>query len=288
MSPISASALLAVVATLGGLACEGEPDELFPIVFGGDRPSRIFTPPDYDPARPAPLIIALHGYGSNGEVVLERFDLVPLADEEYVIITAPDGTVDSLGRQFWNGTDACCDFDQSGIDDAGYLVELVDDISTAWSVDIERVYLVGFSGGGFMGYGAVCARADRFAAVVSAAGATYTDFDACAPSEVVDVLQIHGDEDVAITYAGDAFQPGAEGTTLRWAGYNGCAQVPVEQPERIDLDADTPGDETRVEIYPGCPPGGEVELWTAEGSGHDIAFDATFRRSIWAWLEGPR
>lgn len=283
MRPISAS-LLAVAVALSP-ACEGEPDELFPIVFGGDRPARIFTPADYDPADPAPLIIALHGYGSNGEVVLERLDLVGLVDEEYVIVTAPEGTVDSMGRQFWAGTDACCDFDGTDPDDAGYLVDLVDDISTAWSVDLERVYLLGFSGGGFMAYAAVCERADRFAAAVSIAGATYLNIDDCAPSEVVNILQIHGDQDIAIAYAGDAFQPGAEGSTLRWANYNGCAQVPVEQPERIDLDTNTPGAETRVDAYPGCPPGGQVELWTAEGAGHDLDFDASFRQAVWRWLE---
>lgn len=278
--------LLAVVVAASGPGCESEPDELFPIVFGGDRPSRIFTPPDYDPARPAPLIIALHGYGSNGARVLERFDLTDIVDEEYVIVTAPEGTVDSMGRKFWNGTDACCDFDGSGVDDVGYLIELVDDISTAWSVDIERVYLLGFSGGGFMAYAAVCARANRFTAAVSVAGATYLDIDDCAPSEVVDILHIHGDLDPAIAYNGDAFQPGAAGSTLRWAGYNGCAQVPVEQAERLDLDTGTPGAETRIEVYPGCPPRGQVELWTAEQSGHDMTFDASFRAAVWAWLDG--
>lgn len=282
------------IVTLCASACEAEPGELFPIVFGGDRPSRIYTPGDYDPGRPAPLLIALHGYGSQGGNrsdgddlgVLDRLDLVDLVDEEYVILTAPDGTIDSMNRRFWNGTDACCDFDGTGVDDVGYLVDLVDDISTEWNVDLGRVALIGFSGGGFMAYGAACARADRFSAVVSLAGATYLDFDDCQPSEVVDILQIHGDQDSAILYRGDAFQPGAEGTTLRWAGYNGCAQVPVEQPERLDLDADVDGDETRVEIYPGCPPNGRVELWTAEGSGHNLALGDSFRAAVWRWLEG--
>lgn len=292
--PTALAAPLVTIVALCASGCESEPDELFPIVFGGDRPSRIYTPSDYDPDRAAPLVIALHGYGNQGGNrsdgddlgVLDRLDLVELVDEEYVILTAPDGTIDSQNRRFWNGTDACCDFDGSGVDDVSYLVDLIDGISTEWNIDLERVVLIGFSGGGFMAYGAACARADRFSAVVSVAGATYADFDDCQPSEVVDILQIHGDEDPAIAYAGDAFQPGAEGTTLRWAGYNGCAQVPVEQAERLDLDGQVEGSETRIDTYLGCPPDGRVELWTAEGSGHDLDLGDSFRAAVWGWLEG--
>ena len=36
------------------------------VVVGGDRPVTVHVPPGYDPAKPAPLLLVLHGYGSSG------------------------------------------------------------------------------------------------------------------------------------------------------------------------------------------------------------------------------
>ena len=33
----------------------------------------------------------------------------------------PDGTRDSSGRRFWNATDACCNFENTPVDDVAYI-----------------------------------------------------------------------------------------------------------------------------------------------------------------------
>jgi polyhydroxybutyrate depolymerase len=278
MPLVLAAALIALVA-----GCEPEPDRLYPHVFGGERPAALLVPAAYRPDRPAPLIVGLHGYGASGADLLELTGLDELPSREYAMVVAPDGVPDSAGRPSWNGTDACCDFDDRDIDDVGYLVELIDEIAVAWALDLDHVALVGFSGGGFMAYRAACDRADRFSAVVSIAGATFLDAEACAPTALIDVLHIHGDQDSAILYGGEASYPGARGTVDRWAAYNGCSAV-AEGGGRLELAADVEGAETRIERNRGCPAGGSVELWTIEGGGHQPAIRERFGEALTGWI----
>ena len=53
---------------------------------------------------------------------------LPLVDQEGFIYLYPDGTRDPLYYRFWNATDACCDFDDSQVDDSGYLRALINEL----------------------------------------------------------------------------------------------------------------------------------------------------------------
>src|SRR5438128_99973 len=83
-------------------------DAALPTRFGGDRPATLRVPAGYDPSRPAPLVLNLHGYSDTSAGQQAYFRLDTIADAEGFFLIAPDGTVDSLGNQFWNATDACC------------------------------------------------------------------------------------------------------------------------------------------------------------------------------------
>ena len=95
-----------------------------------------------------PLVMLLHAYRTDADVVDHYFGLQPLADSIGFLYVHPDGSKDSAGDEFWNATEACCDIHGSGIDDSGYLQGLIRDIEAAYSVDPKRVYVVGHSNGG--------------------------------------------------------------------------------------------------------------------------------------------
>lgn len=260
-------------------------------VFGGDRPVTLQVPEDYDHRRPTPLIVLLHGYSASGLLQTVYLGLDQLAEWENVLLVAPDGTLDQAGNRFWNATEACCGFGSS-VDDVAYLRELVEDIAAEYNVDRGRVYLVGHSNGGFMSYRLACEHADLFAAVVSIAGATFSDSGRCTPSSPVSVLQIHGDRDDTIEYEGGtlfgrAF-PSAHDTVAQWAGHAGCTGALTSTSERLDLDSVLAGPETRVDRYAGCPSGVAVDLWTLEGGAHLPAFNRAFRSELWSWLSAQR
>jgi polyhydroxybutyrate depolymerase len=239
------------------------------------RPYGLYVPPAYRPGTMAPLIIALHGHGSRGSEVAEQLGLQSLADSRGVLYAFPDGTLDGRTR-FWNATDGCCDFAGTNVDDVGYLRALLDDVGARYSIDPRRVYVIGFSNGGYMAHRVACDMADRVAAIVSVAGANWKDPERCHPSEPVAVLEVHSDTDEVVLYAGKEFTwdgklhvvPSAHETVATWAKRDGCSGSLAPFGQAVDWDEAVPGAETSMERYGGCSPGVDVELWTVHGGRH--------------------
>jgi len=259
--------------------------------FGGARPLEVLRVPEsYDPARPAPLVVLLHGYGVSGMLQSIYFGLATLAEEKGFILAAPDGTFDAKGRRFWNALD----FWETGVDDVKYLLGLVDEIAAVYSIDPKRVYLVGHSNGSAMAYRLACDESNRFAAVVSLGGTFYTDATKCKPSSAVALREMHGTADEVLPYEGgtvslptggaDVTIPSALAIAESWAKYNACATKSTAA--AVDVDGDAPGAETSVTRWTGCSPNAEVELWTMQGTIH-VPFNLSkdFGRMIWAFLE---
>lgn len=253
--------------------------------FGGDRPVRIQVPPTYDPRKPTPLVVFLHGYSANSIINRGFLGVDDLVDRFGMLMIAPEGTVDSRGNQFWNATDGCCNFDGSAVDDVAYLSGLVRDVKAAYNVDPKRVYVMGHSNGGFMSYRMACDRAADIAAIVSLAGNTFLDDAKCTPTEKVSVLQIHGDMDQTIAYAGSAAYPSAQGSVERWAHHDGCTGT-LTSGAPFDFVGMLAGDDTTPASYGGCPAGTGVELWTIAGGSHTPVFTAgEFARRVAAFLD---
>ena len=264
----------------------------------------VHVPPGYEPQHPAPLLIALHYYGGSGADQETYFKLGELARQRGYLYAAPDGTLNSSGIRFWNATDACCDFDRSGVDDVGYLAGVIKEIRASFAVDPKRIDLIGHSNGGFMVYAMACAHADEIAAIVSLAGATFATPAKCAPSVPVAVLQIHGTADGSVAFDGGTVQPGqvqglgsgqtmaaypgAESTVATWATYDGCSAKKVLD-QRLDIDVDlfyagTPA-ETSVTRWTGCRPGGAAELWTMAGGDHVPTLSDSFPAAVMDYFE---
>ncbi|MBI2389542.1 MAG: prolyl oligopeptidase family serine peptidase [Deltaproteobacteria bacterium] len=240
------------------------------------RPVEVLVPVGYRKGTPAPLVIMLHAYGVNGTLEELFFRLRPHAHARGFLYVRPDGTANGDGRPYWNATDACCAPEiAKGLpttpDDDVYLIGLLDEIAAKWDVDPKRVFLVGHSNGGFMAHRLACEHADRFAAIVSVAGATFADAGRCKPSSPIAVLQIHGTEDTTIRFGGGAFfgrsYPSARATAERWATLDGCDAKPTSG-ANLDVDGSVDGLETAVTRWAGCRPNAAVELWTIEGGSH--------------------
>jgi polyhydroxybutyrate depolymerase len=232
---------------------------------------KVVVPESYDGSKPVPLVVLLHGYSASGLVQEAYFKLTAQAEKQGFIYAIPEGTVDELGMKFWNASDACCNFNQSPVDDSAFLAGLVDELSKTYSIDPKRVFFIGHSNGGFMSYRMACDHADKVAAIVSLAGAMPSDASACKASEPVAVLQIHGTDDGTIGYEGGTIAtkayPGAKESVLDWVATNGCATMP-ETGAPLDLETKLEGAETTVERYSGCKANADVELWTMEKGGH--------------------
>lgn len=273
----------------------GSSDAGSPDAGGGDagpnplilaRPYTLHLPAGWDGKTPAPLLLMFHGYGSSGASHEAYLKLSPVSDAHGFLYAWADGAVDRTFRRFWEGTDACCDLFFTGQDDVAYVGAILDDVAARYPVDPKRIYAFGHSNGGFMVHRLACDLSTRFAAVVSLAGAVFSDAGKCQPAEPVAVLQIHGDADQTISYTGGRTgpiyppYPSAHGTVAQWAAHDGCAGALAATGQLVDLDAAIAGAETRVEAYPGCP----VELWTVQGGPHQPSLTAAWAEPVWAFL----
>jgi polyhydroxybutyrate depolymerase len=245
-----------------------------------------------------PLILHLHGSSSFPGLVeraLDTFGYRALPGEYDVIVAAPMGTLHpapELGFFFWNATGACCGFESvygPQVNDAGFLLRLVDKMIANYPVDPKRVYIFGFLNGGFMAHRMACDHADRFAAVVSLAGAMFKDPERCTPSAPISVLEVHSRADDVVLFDGgfdpevppspETEYPGAIETIEQWGHINGCkgelrfGNRPVfDMAENRGLPG-VEGKETTINRFTGCPHGVKVELWSMEGVPHVPLFD---------------
>jgi polyhydroxybutyrate depolymerase len=292
MSRCALVVALAVVPTLGApsLSCRRQQDVASSSSSSPPLPSpgEVFEPVPLAPGELRPLVILLHGLGGSGAELFKAGRLGELARAHRLFVVAPDGTPDRARRLFWNAGDACCNFDRLAIDDVARLRALIDEWRARPGVDPARVYVVGFSNGGFMAHRLACDAADRIAAVASIAGAAPDPDVRCggtaggaSAAGPVAVLEVHGDADDIVRYQGgrvfDAPElapfPSAPAGMRAWADRLGCRGPVVEETAASH----------RVRRFTGCARGG-AELWTIPGGDHHTPSPALLEE-IWTFLE---
>jgi polyhydroxybutyrate depolymerase len=238
-----------------------------------------------------PLLVLLHGLGDSGENFARSSDWIGFAAARRVAWVSPDGAFDHTGRRFWNAGPSCCNFDEIPVDHVAALRQLIEGALGSGRVDADKVFVVGFSNGGYMAHRLACELGGLVKAVVSIAGAGPVASLPCPATAPVRVLQIHGDADTVVSYAGGKrIRNGAlreylsaPRTVADWAGRLGCDPAPKTL-RHFDFERRLPGDETRVERFDDCRRGA-VELWTVQGGRHPIGFHEPAQGAIWQFLD---
>ena len=246
-----------------------------------------FVPSSYSKDISIPLVVLLHGYGATGAQQESYMKFESVAEKNKFILVYPDGTIDSIGRRFWNATDACCSF-FSVVDDDAYLLSILKEMESIYSIDAKRIYFVGHSNGGFMSYRMACRHPDRIAAIASLAGASFFKETDCGAKSSVSVLQVHGTKDETILYEGGQIlgnsYPSAFASASQWATVNQCTQNAVSRSTKLDLEGNIAGDETSIKAWTNCQNSSEVELWTVENATHIPTLSSTFATKIWEFF----
>jgi polyhydroxybutyrate depolymerase len=255
----------------GGQVFSADP----PLVIGGARPATVDIPQNYDPTITHPLLVFLHGFGTvAGLPQAAFFGVLNTVDEKDLVLLLPDGTLNEDGNFFWNGTTACCD-PNDAIDDVGYLSGLIEEAKQTYNIDENRVYLLGYSNGGFMSFRMACEASELITAMVSLAGSTFADPADCQPAtRPVSVLQVHGTADTTILYEGvaDAY-PSAVDTVESFASAAGCDTESPTIVGNTDLVSMVEGEETEQVAYTtGCQGGVDAALWTTRDGVHRPIF----------------
>lgn len=229
------------------------------------REYRLALPSDFEARQPLPLIVNMHGLGSNSLEQLLYSAMIELADSLGYMVAYPQGleaTVAGQTSTHWNAGFG------TGVDDIGFVSKLIDDTYLEYGIDLSRVYATGMSNGGFMSYHLACQLSDRIAAIASVTGAmTFGDIGNCAVDRPIPVMQIHGTADATVPFGGTPFfnPPISEGVQY-WVLQNGCSEL-ADTTVIADIDL---SDESTANLYTygDCDDNTSVHFYVIDNGGH--------------------
>lgn len=224
-----------------------------------DRTVEVHVPKSYDPTKPTPFVINFHGYTSNGMQQAAVSNMSAKADAANFVVVYPEGTGSPTG---FNAGGCCGPAAQNMVDDIGLTRAIITEAGSRLCLDGKRVYVTGFSNGGFMSHLIACEMSDLVAAIAPVSGILGIAPASCKPARAISVIDFHGTSDMTVPYAGDATNgwPSVQDTFTGWATRNGCKDaMPAQTYQK--------GDSTCL-TYSHCTAGAEVTLCTITSGGH--------------------
>ena len=232
------------------------------------RSAIVHVPRSYDPTRPTPLVLALHGVAMSGRVMVDFTSLNETSEEKGFIVVYPDGT----GPEpllTWNAG-GFAEGLGSQADDVGFVKDLLDDIESVANIDPKRIFACGMSNGAMMCYRLAAELSGRIAAIAPVAGTmAKIDIHLTRP---VSVIHFHGTLDKLVPYEME------NGKTPFWLKVKSVNES-IEAWRKLDgCDSGSPtvevlsktGDELEVfrTVYGPGTDGAEVVLVKIVGGGH--------------------
>lgn len=155
------------------------------------------------PAEPkgAPLILALHGGGGDPVQYASASGLARAANRAGFAVAFPAGTGRRGERLLtWNGGYCCGSAARKGVDDLGFLKEVIEDASRRFGVDGTGVYLTGMSNGSIMSETFAAKNPGLVRAVAGVSGTM--DTSRIRVQGKIPALIIHGTADTMVPYEG--------------------------------------------------------------------------------------
>ncbi|MBU1055093.1 MAG: alpha/beta hydrolase fold domain-containing protein [Proteobacteria bacterium] len=229
-----------------------------------------------------PLVVELHGGGVYIEDMTgESGHKTPyklwmdIADREKFIVVYPEGLNGTYKKPTWNDCRENA-IVSSDADDVHFISALIDEISSSYNIDPNRIYVSGTSNGGIMALRLAIELSDRIAAV-AATVAAMPDVSSCAsPVEPISVLFMNGTNDNNLPYDGGTIgnPPNPDHGTVYstdvsvniWTTVNETDTSPTIY-SFPDIDTEDGGIVTKYTYSNGIN-GTEVILYNVLGGGH--------------------
>lgn len=254
--PAISLGLLTLVATLLFNRTNG-----WVITGGKKRKYLLHVPKTYDPSRPAPLVISIHGYSEWPAHLMQMSRWNELADRHGFLAVYPAGSRFPLQWRIFGKTGSRDD----PMRDVSFISDLISKLEKEYNLDPARIYANGMSNGGGMSIVLACRLSTRIAAIGSVAGACLFPLEECQGTRPVPAILFHGTRDPIVPYLGGpsrAFKlpfPSLPGWVESFALHNGCSLPALNLPGR--------GEVSGVQ-YLNLAGGADVIFYTVEGGGH--------------------
>ena len=241
------------------------------IEHDGQRRQAIIVNAEAAQDKPRPLWLVLHGRRPADAPNRSSATLDAIAKREGFIAAYPAG---HAGSWHFPGQVVPPGSTKSTVDDLGFLQRFIERAIADKLADAKRIYVSGFSAGGFMTYALACALSERIAAAAPL-GASMTDaqIELCKPARSMPLLVIAGTADRSVRYDGQVradYRITSIPETLEfWRRLHGCrSQNAALLAQR---NADDPTRTERIE-WSLCKSGGPLPLalYRIDGGGHTL------------------
>lgn len=239
------------------------------------------TPANHDGL--LPVMFFLHGLGDNITRCDQEYNFQQMAERFGWAIVVPQARNLGMGTM-WN-----VGMTNSDVDDAGFLLALLDSLTAQYQLDPDSVFFTGFSMGGFMTHRMAIEHGDRITACAPVSGLIYNAQASLTPVAPVRMLHIHGTNDNVVGYNGysSAFGMtlglGVDAIMDYWQNTNGCTGEPA-----IDTLPDLKNDGLRFIRYTyNC--GTDLQHLKVVGGTHtwyDDQYDVDYKNVIYEFFTG--
>jgi polyhydroxybutyrate depolymerase len=183
----------------------------------------LYVPSSYDGTSAVPILFNFHGFGGSASQFMQEADMRSLAEADTFILVYPQGSCLD-GSSHWNPCPTGGD-NKSTADDVGFFESMISEISSQYTIDMERIYAAGYSNGGMMAYGLANYKSDLIAAVASVSGAM---LNCTGPtSHPMPVVHLHGTSDAVVSYNGSNDWNSVQSTLDYWTSFNNTISTPT-------------------------------------------------------------
>jgi polyhydroxybutyrate depolymerase len=227
--------------------------------------------------RPLPLVVALHGTGTQGKDLAEKTALSQLADRAGFIVVYPDAI-----RQRWNVSGATPE------DNVAFVHALIQQVQRERAIDPQRIYVVGLSNGGILAQKLACEAPDGIAAIATVAASLPNQFAArCQTKTPLPILMVNGTADTVVPWNGGAVGrhplavPKIPEAIEFWRQHNGC-KAPAQVTAVSEVVSVTAYSSCQAEVMLVALQGAE-HTWAGGGYGQSVFGDTTDR--VWQFLQ---
>ena len=149
------------------------------------QPYRLFVPANYDPSKPAPLVIALHGMGGNENSMFDGYGgtgvLKKEAEKHGFLIACP------------KGRDTASMYRGAAEQD---VMDVLAEVQKDYKIDAKRIYMMGHSMGGYGTWSIAMKYPEKFAALGPIAGGG--DPRGMEKIKAIPHFIVHGDNDKTV------------------------------------------------------------------------------------------
>lgn len=237
-----------------------------------DGDARTFQVHDFSRAKPASVVIILHGGGGDPDNAVKMTGFNRIAERERFIAVYPAGSArNPRGKLLtWNAGHCCAYAMENKIDDVAFIAALIDQLVAGGSADPKRIYVTGMSNGGMMSHRLGRELSGRIAAIAPVVAAVFGDEPS--PAGSLPAFIVVGAEDQTVPAAGGPLQlrgiPGQRSAARKpvapaidqatyWARANQCGEPSQSK---------TAG--SKVTTWTGCKDAADVVFHVVANNGH--------------------